>query len=74
MRTKSLSIVALLVVLSLLIATCGATPEPETIIQTVEVEVEKTVVETVEVEVKNRSSRRSKSRSKRPSSRRWSSR
>jgi peptide/nickel transport system substrate-binding protein len=50
MKTKSLSIIALLVVLSLLVATCGATPEPQTIIQTVEVEVEKTVVETVEVE------------------------
>jgi peptide/nickel transport system substrate-binding protein len=56
MRTKSLSVLALLVVLSLLLATCGGTPE--TVVQTVEVEktvvetveVEKTVVETVEVE------------------------
>ena len=56
MRTKSLSILSLLVVLSLLVAACGGTPE--TIVQTVEVEktvvetveVEKTVVETVEVE------------------------
>ena len=40
----------LMVILTLLVAAC-ATPEPETIIQTVEVEVEKTVIETVEVEV-----------------------
>ena len=38
---------AILVVLSLLVA-CGPTPEPQTVVQTVE--VEKTVVETVEVE------------------------
>ena len=49
MKVKTLSVVTLLVVLSLLVTTCGATPEPQTIIQTVE--VEKTVVETVEVEV-----------------------
>jgi peptide/nickel transport system substrate-binding protein len=47
MRTKLFSILSALIVLSLL-AACGATPEPQTIIQTVE--VEKTVVETVEVE------------------------
>jgi multiple sugar transport system substrate-binding protein len=49
---KLWSLLALLVVISML-AACGATPEPETVIQTVEVEVEKevTVVETVEVEV-----------------------
>jgi peptide/nickel transport system substrate-binding protein len=48
MKVKTLSIVSLLVVLSLLVTTCGATPEPQTVVQTVE--VEKTVVETVEVE------------------------
>ena len=48
MRTKSLSIISLLVIASFLITTCGATPEPQTGVQTVE--VEKTVVETVEVE------------------------
>ncbi len=47
MRTKWFSLFALLVVLSLL-AACGPTPEPQTVVQTVE--VEKTVVETVEVE------------------------
>jgi peptide/nickel transport system substrate-binding protein len=48
MKAKILSTIALLVVLSLLVAQCGPTPEPQTIIQTVE--VEKKVVETVEVE------------------------
>jgi len=49
MSRKTLSsFLAVLVMVSLL-AACGPTPEPETIIQTVE--VEKTVVETVEVEV-----------------------
>jgi peptide/nickel transport system substrate-binding protein len=47
MRAKVLSIVALLVVVSMLVTTCGPS-EPETIVQTVE--VEKTIVETVEVE------------------------
>jgi peptide/nickel transport system substrate-binding protein len=47
MRSKWLSVFALLVVMSLL-AACGATAEPEVMVQTVE--VEKTVVETVEVE------------------------
>ena len=55
MRTKALSILVVLSMLMLLVAACGATPEPETIVQTVEVEVpvekEVTVVETVEVEV-----------------------
>ena len=47
---------AVLVVLSLLIASCGATPTPQvvekevTVIETVEVEKEVTIVETVEVE------------------------
>ena len=52
MRRSAFCILSLLVVVSLLVA-CGPTPEPQTIIQTVEVEVEKevTVVETVEVEV-----------------------
>jgi peptide/nickel transport system substrate-binding protein len=47
MRIKLFGILAALVVLSLLVA-CGPTPEPQTVVQTVE--VEKTVVETVEVE------------------------
>jgi hypothetical protein len=53
-----------LVVLSLLVTQCGATPEPQTVVQTVE--VEKTVIETVQVEVvqtvesRRRSSRRSR--------------
>jgi peptide/nickel transport system substrate-binding protein len=49
MKVKTFTIMALLVVVSLL-AACGPTPapEPQTVIQTVE--VEKTVVETVEVE------------------------
>jgi peptide/nickel transport system substrate-binding protein len=49
MKAKTFTIMALLVVVSLL-AACGPTPapEPQTVIQTVE--VEKTVVETVEVE------------------------
>jgi peptide/nickel transport system substrate-binding protein len=47
MRTKLFSILAAVIVLSLLV-TCGPTPEPQTVVQTVE--VEKTVVETVEVE------------------------
>jgi peptide/nickel transport system substrate-binding protein len=48
MRAKVLSIVALLVVVSMLVTTCGPS-EPETIVQTVE--VEKTVVEEKVVEV-----------------------
>ena len=52
MKTKSFTIMALLVVLSLL-AACGPAAEPEVVVQTVEVEktVVETVVETVEVEV-----------------------
>ncbi|MGD9047380.1 MAG: hypothetical protein PVF77_04960, partial [Anaerolineae bacterium] len=50
MRTKLWVVATLLVVIAML-AACGAAPEPETVVQTVEVEVEKTVVETVEVEV-----------------------
>jgi len=51
MSKKLVSILGLLVVFSMVLAACGATPEPETIIQTVEVEktVVETVVETVEV-------------------------
>ncbi len=43
----------LIMVLVLLLAACGPTPEPQTVVQTVEVEktVIETVVETVEVEV-----------------------
>ena len=57
MRKRLLSVLSLGVVLSLLIA-CGPTPQPQTVVQTVEVEkvvtkeVEKTVVETVQVEKK----------------------
>jgi multiple sugar transport system substrate-binding protein len=40
-----------MMMLATLVAGCGATPEPQVIIQTVEVEKEVTVVETVEVEV-----------------------
>ena len=55
-KLVALSLVLLL--LAVLIASCGPTPEPQTVVQTVEVEktvvetveVEKTVVETVEVE------------------------
>ena len=47
MNKKVVQILSLLAVISLL-AACGPTPEPQTIVQTVE--VEKTVVETVEVE------------------------
>jgi peptide/nickel transport system substrate-binding protein len=48
MKVKKLSILGLLVVLSLLVTQCGATPEPQTVVQTVE--IERTVVETVQVE------------------------
>ncbi|MFC2036416.1 ABC transporter substrate-binding protein [Chloroflexota bacterium] len=48
MKAKSLTIMVALVVLSLLVAQCGPAPEPEVVVQTVE--VEKTVIETVEVE------------------------
>ena len=44
----SKKLVSILLLLSLFVAACGATPEPQTVVQTVE--VEKTVVETVEVE------------------------
>jgi branched-chain amino acid transport system substrate-binding protein len=47
-RRSMLSVLVFLTIVSLL-AACGPTPEPQTIIETVE--VEKTVVETVEVEV-----------------------
>ena len=40
-----------MIMLATLVAGCGATPEPEVIIQTVEVEKEVKVIETVEVEV-----------------------
>jgi multiple sugar transport system substrate-binding protein len=45
-------VIGSMLLLSLMLSACGPTPEPQTIIQTVEVEkeVEKTVVETVEVE------------------------
>jgi len=55
---KALGLAVVLMMLVTLVAACGPTPEPQTIVQTVEVEktvvetveVEKTVVETVEVE------------------------
>jgi simple sugar transport system substrate-binding protein len=46
----SKKLLIILVLVSLLLAACGPTPEPQTIIQTVEVEKEVTIVETVEVE------------------------
>ncbi len=57
MYKKLMSLIALVAVVALVVSGCGA-PEPEVIVQTVEVEktvvetveVEKTVVETVEVE------------------------
>jgi ABC-type transport system substrate-binding protein len=51
MRTKLLSILGLLVVLSLVATQCGPTPAPQTIIQTVEVEKTVQVVQTVQVQV-----------------------
>jgi multiple sugar transport system substrate-binding protein len=48
---KKVGILLVAVMLATFLAACGATPEPETIVQTVEVEKEVTVVETVEVEV-----------------------
>lgn len=53
MSRKPIFILSLMVIFSLVLAACGPTPEPETIIQTVEVEktVVETVIETVEVEV-----------------------
>ena len=48
MKAKRSSILGLLVVLSLFVTQCGATPQPQTVVQTVE--VEKTIIETVEVE------------------------
>ena len=45
---KTLSFSLILILLATALAACGATPSPETVVQTVE--VEKTVVETVEVE------------------------
>jgi peptide/nickel transport system substrate-binding protein len=55
MKRLPFTLLSVLVVASMLLAACGPTPEPQTVIQTVEVEVpvveEVTVVETVEVEV-----------------------
>jgi branched-chain amino acid transport system substrate-binding protein len=55
MRSKNLSILIVLATLVAMLAACGPTPTPQTIVQTVEVEKtvveEVTVVETVEVEV-----------------------
>jgi multiple sugar transport system substrate-binding protein len=49
---KALTFGVVVIMLATMMAACGPTPEPVTIVQTVEVEkeVEKTVVETVEVE------------------------
>jgi multiple sugar transport system substrate-binding protein len=49
--SKKLAVALVLIMVATLVVACGATPEPETIIQTVEVEKEVTVIETVEVEV-----------------------
>jgi branched-chain amino acid transport system substrate-binding protein len=55
MRSKNLSILIVLAMLVAMVAACGPTPTPQTIIETVEVEKtvveEVTVVETIEVEV-----------------------
>jgi multiple sugar transport system substrate-binding protein len=48
---KLWTLVALLAVIAMLASACGPTPEPQTVVQTVEVEKEVTVVETVQVEV-----------------------
>lgn len=50
MSKKLLGILGLLVILSMVLATCGPTPEPQVIEKVVTKEVEKTVVQTVEVE------------------------
>ena len=50
MSRRLVSAVSPLVLAALLLAACGSTPEPETTIQTVEVEKEVEVVKTVEVE------------------------
>ena len=47
---KGFALLLVLIMVATMVVACGATPEPETIIQTVEVEKEVTVVETVEVE------------------------
>jgi hypothetical protein len=47
MSKKVPSILSLLIVFSLVLAACGAAPEPETVVET----IVETVVETVEVEV-----------------------
>ncbi|HSR29635.1 MAG TPA: ABC transporter substrate-binding protein, partial [Anaerolineae bacterium] len=49
MSRRAILKVFVILMIASLVAACGPTPEPQTIIQTVE--VEKTVVETVEVEV-----------------------
>ena len=48
MKARRLSILGVLMVLSLLTTHCGPTPEPQVVVETVE--IEKTVIETVEVE------------------------
>jgi peptide/nickel transport system substrate-binding protein len=48
MKAKWSSLLVVLMVLSLMVTQCGPAAEPETVIQTVE--VEKTVIETIEVE------------------------
>jgi multiple sugar transport system substrate-binding protein len=50
MKTKLWTVATLLVVIAML-AACGPTPEPQTIVQTVEVPKEVKVVETVQVDV-----------------------
>jgi multiple sugar transport system substrate-binding protein len=48
---KKVAVLIVAILLATLVVACGATPEPVTIVETVEVEKEVTVVETVEVEV-----------------------
>mgnify|MGYP001817675189 CR=1 FL=1 len=50
MKRLPLTILSLMIVVSMLLTACGPAPEPEVIVQTVEVEKEVKVVETVEVE------------------------
>ena len=47
---KKVAVLMVAIMLATLLAACGATPEPVTIVETVEVEKEVTVIETVEVE------------------------
>jgi peptide/nickel transport system substrate-binding protein len=50
MKRLPFTILSLIIVVSMLLTACGPTPEPEVVVQTVEVEKEVKVIETVEVE------------------------